>query len=105
MEPSTEARTSQPSESEAPTPSSTSTESKPTLPPEALDLATRLFNAARTGDLPIFQQAIPAGLPVNLTNDKGDTLVGHSFAQSLFNASRLFHPLSYPTTSLSSLSP
>ncbi|KAI4245155.1 MAG: hypothetical protein L6R42_010274, partial [Xanthoria sp. 1 TBL-2021] len=74
MEPSAEARTSQPSESEAPTPSST-TESKPTLPPEAIDLATRLFNAARTGDLPIFQQAIPAGLPVNLTNDKGDTLL------------------------------
>ncbi|KAL8829500.1 MAG: hypothetical protein Q9170_006147 [Blastenia crenularia] len=45
------------------------------LPPKALDLATRLFNAARTGDLPIFEQAIPAGLPVNLTNDKGDTLI------------------------------
>ncbi|KAL8754614.1 MAG: hypothetical protein Q9199_004225 [Rusavskia elegans] len=75
MEPSAEARTSQISESEAPTPSSTSTESKPTLPPEAIDLATRLFNSARTGDLPIFQQAIPAGLPVNLTNDKGDTLL------------------------------
>lgn len=46
-----------------------------TLPPEAIDLATRLFNAARAGDLHIFQQAIPNGLPVNLTNDKGDTLV------------------------------
>lgn len=46
-----------------------------TLPPEAIDLATRLFNAARAGDLPIFEQAIPAGLPANLTNDKGDTLV------------------------------
>ncbi|KAL8649132.1 MAG: hypothetical protein Q9226_005702, partial [Calogaya cf. arnoldii] len=75
MEPSKEAHTSQRSESEAPVPSSASTESKPTLPPEALDLATRFFNAARTGDIPIFQQAIPAGLPVNLTNDKGDTLL------------------------------
>ncbi|KAL8807008.1 MAG: hypothetical protein Q9182_000989 [Xanthomendoza sp. 2 TL-2023] len=45
------------------------------LPPEAIALATRFFNAARTGDLPILQQAIPAGLPVNLTNDKGDTLL------------------------------
>ncbi|KAL8661053.1 MAG: hypothetical protein Q9202_005984 [Teloschistes flavicans] len=45
------------------------------LPREALDLATRLFNAARIGDVAIFQQAIPAGLPVNLTNDKGDTLL------------------------------
>ncbi|KAL8944971.1 MAG: hypothetical protein Q9216_000132, partial [Gyalolechia sp. 2 TL-2023] len=40
-----------------------------------IDLATRLFNAARAGDIPIFEQAIPAGLPVNLTNDKGDTLL------------------------------
>ncbi|KAI4231937.1 MAG: hypothetical protein LQ349_005296, partial [Xanthoria aureola] len=75
MEPAAAARPSQPTEPEAPTPSTTSSESKPTLPPEALDLATRFFNAARTGDLAIFQQAIPAGLPVNLTNDKGDTLL------------------------------
>ncbi|KAI4126713.1 MAG: hypothetical protein LQ338_003616 [Usnochroma carphineum] len=64
----------------SPPPSEPTTNPKPhlspsTLPPEALDLATRLFNAARTGDLPIFQQAIPAGLPVNLTNDKGDTIL------------------------------
>ncbi|KAI4099647.1 MAG: hypothetical protein L6R37_005878 [Teloschistes peruensis] len=45
------------------------------LPPEALELATRLFNAARAGDVAMFQQAIPAGLPVNLTNDKGDTVL------------------------------
>lgn len=57
-------------------PSTTGTTRDPsTLPPEAIDLATRLFNAARAGDLPIFEQAIPAGLPANLTNDKGDTLV------------------------------
>lgn len=57
------------------TPPQASTASKPSLTPEAIDFATRLFNAARTGDLPIFEQAIPAGLPVNLTNDKGDTLL------------------------------
>lgn len=45
------------------------------LPPAALALATRLFNAARTGQLDIFQQALPAGLPATLTNDKGDSLL------------------------------
>lgn len=59
--------------SETPNPSATTDPS--TLPQEAIDLATRFFNAARTGDLPIFEQSIPAGLPANLTNDKGDTLV------------------------------
>ncbi|KAL8773966.1 MAG: hypothetical protein Q9209_001396 [Squamulea sp. 1 TL-2023] len=75
MEPSAKPSAFQPSTSSA---SSAPPPSKPNptaLPPAAIDLATRLFNAARTGDLPIFQQAIPAGLPVNLTNDKGDTLV------------------------------
>ncbi|KAL8887070.1 MAG: hypothetical protein Q9215_005303 [Flavoplaca cf. flavocitrina] len=77
MGPSDSTPTSQ--RSSAPNPNSTSTstssEPKPTLPPEALDLATRFFNAARTGDVAILQQAIAAGLPVNLTNDKGDTLL------------------------------
>lgn len=45
------------------------------LPPAALALATRLFIAARTGQLDIFQQALPAGLPATLTNDKGDSLL------------------------------
>lgn len=97
MEPSAAARTSQTTEPEAPT---TSTESKPTLPPEALDLATRFFNAARTGDLPIFQQAIPAGLPVNLTNDKGDTLVCRSLAPVQIS----LHP-PHPSLSLTLLFP
>ena len=43
--------------------------------PEVIAFATRMYNAARSGDLPIFQQALPAGLPANMTNDKGDTLV------------------------------
>ncbi len=46
-----------------------------TLPPEALEFASRFYNAARTGDLPLFNQALPAGLPPNMTNEKGDSLV------------------------------
>ncbi|MCJ1284148.1 hypothetical protein MMC26_003479 [Xylographa opegraphella] len=45
------------------------------LPPEALALASRMFEAARRGQLDIFQQALPAGLPATLTNDKGDSLI------------------------------
>ncbi|OAQ66552.2 ankyrin repeat-containing domain-containing protein [Pochonia chlamydosporia 170] len=45
------------------------------LPPEALALAARMYNAARAGDLATFQQALPAGLPANMTNEKGDTLL------------------------------
>ena len=45
------------------------------LSPEALAFAARMYDSARTGDLPIFQQALPAGLPPNMTNEKGDTLV------------------------------
>ncbi|KAK7431539.1 hypothetical protein QQZ08_002030 [Neonectria magnoliae] len=45
------------------------------LPPEAITFAGRMYDAARAGDLPIFQQALPAGLPPNLTNEKGDTLL------------------------------
>lgn len=48
------------------------------LPPEALALAGRMFEAARKGDeqsVALLTQAIQRGLPANLTNDKGDTLV------------------------------
>jgi len=45
------------------------------LPPDAIAFATRMYNAAREGDVAVFEQALPAGLPANLTNDKGDTLV------------------------------
>lgn len=47
----------------------------PSLPPEAIELASRMYNAARQGDKELLTQAITAGLPPNLTNDKGDTLV------------------------------
>ncbi|KAG8162442.1 hypothetical protein KVR01_008207 [Diaporthe batatas] len=47
----------------------------PSLPPEAIELATRMYNAARHGDKELLTQAVTAGLPPNLTNDKGDTLL------------------------------
>lgn len=46
--------------------------------PEIIAFATRMYDAARQGDVPIFEQALPAGLPPNLTNDKGDSLVRSS---------------------------
>lgn len=45
------------------------------LPPEAIAFATRMYDAARSGQLDIFEQALPRGLPSNMTNDKGDSLV------------------------------
>lgn len=52
------------------------------LPPEVIDFAGKMYNAARAGQIDVFQQALPAGLPANLTNEKGDTLVG-SFSSPL----------------------
>jgi hypothetical protein len=48
------------------------------LPPEAIAFATRMYDAARTGQVDIFEQALPAGLPANMTNEKGDSLVSDS---------------------------
>ena len=45
------------------------------LPPEALDLATKLFDFARQGKTAELRQYVSAGIPVNLTNHKGDTLL------------------------------
>lgn len=45
------------------------------LPPAALDLAAKLFDLARTGDTSTLQQYISAGIPKNLTNASGDTLL------------------------------
>ena len=45
------------------------------MSPEMLAFASRMYDAARQGQLDIFQQALPRGLPANMTNDKGDTLV------------------------------
>jgi len=51
------------------------------LPPEAIALASRMFDAARKGDeqsVALLRQALQRGLPANLTNDKGDSLVSRS---------------------------
>ncbi|KAH7192407.1 ankyrin repeat-containing domain protein [Fusarium flagelliforme] len=45
------------------------------LTPEMIDFASRMYDAARKGDVATLEQALPAGLPPNLTNDKGDTLL------------------------------
>ncbi|KAM0552025.1 hypothetical protein ACHAPJ_008135 [Fusarium lateritium] len=45
------------------------------LTPEMIEFASRMYESARKGDVATFEQALPAGLPPNLTNDKGDTLL------------------------------
>jgi hypothetical protein len=45
------------------------------LPPEAVAFAGRMYDAARKGDVAVLDQALSAGLPANMTNEKGDTLV------------------------------
>jgi len=45
------------------------------LPPAALELATKLFDYARTGQTGALQQYLTAGIPPNLTNHAGDTLL------------------------------
>ncbi|CEI69879.1 unnamed protein product [Fusarium venenatum] len=45
------------------------------LTPEMIEFASKMYDAARKGDVATFEQALPAGLPPNLTNDKGDTLL------------------------------
>ncbi|QVQ52575.1 ankyrin repeat domain-containing protein [Spiractinospora alimapuensis] len=51
--------------------------SEPTPPAEAdlVELATKLFALARAGDTDTLAAYVEAGVPVNLSNDKGDTLV------------------------------
>lgn len=43
--------------------------------PELLELSAKVFNFARDGDTESITAYIDAGVPVNLTNDKGDTLI------------------------------
>ncbi|KAL7951262.1 ankyrin repeat-containing domain protein [Trichoderma barbatum] len=47
----------------------------PTLSPEAIAFAGRMYDSARRGEAAVFEQALPAGLPPNMTNEKGDTLL------------------------------
>jgi ankyrin repeat protein len=46
-----------------------------TVDAELMDLASRLFDAARDGDAAMLAAYVDAGVPVNLTNTNGDTLV------------------------------
>src|SRR5258705_10146783 len=46
-----------------------------TLEAEVLDLAARIFNWARSGDAATLAAYLDAGVPANLTNTNGDTLV------------------------------
>jgi ankyrin repeat protein len=46
-----------------------------TIDAEVLDLASRLFDGARSGDAAMLAAYVDAGVPVNLTNTNGDTLV------------------------------
>jgi ankyrin repeat protein len=39
------------------------------------DFATKIFNLARAGDAGALAAYVDAGVPANLTNDRGDTLV------------------------------
>ena len=43
--------------------------------PNLIDFATKIFNLARAGDTTAIAAYVEAGVPVNLTNDKGDTLL------------------------------
>ncbi|MFI1016959.1 ankyrin repeat domain-containing protein [Streptomyces sp. NPDC020965] len=56
--------------------------------PEVIELATKVFDLARQGETDALAAYIDAGVPANLTNDRGDTLVmlaayhGHAAAVS-----------------------
>ncbi|WP_405782538.1 ankyrin repeat domain-containing protein [Streptomyces sp. NBC_00859] len=43
--------------------------------PEVVELATKVFDLARQGQADALAAYIDAGVPANLTNDRGDTLV------------------------------
>ncbi|MEI7032071.1 ankyrin repeat domain-containing protein [Streptomyces pratensis] len=43
--------------------------------PEVVELATKVFDMARAGDTGALAAYIDAGVPANLTNDRGDTLL------------------------------
>ncbi|MFF2851193.1 ankyrin repeat domain-containing protein [Streptomyces sp. NPDC058001] len=43
--------------------------------PEVVELATKIFDLARHGDADAIAAYVDAGVPANLTNDSGDSLV------------------------------
>ncbi|MEU9100089.1 ankyrin repeat domain-containing protein [Streptomyces sp. NPDC048361] len=62
------------------------------LDPEVVELAAKVFELARQGDAETLAAYIDAGVPANLTNDRGDCLVmlaayhGHADAVSVLLA-------------------
>ncbi|WP_037908573.1 ankyrin repeat domain-containing protein [Actinacidiphila yeochonensis] len=50
-------------------------DSEPAHDPEVLQLAAQVFDLARQGDTDRLAAYVDAGVPVNLTNDRGDTLL------------------------------
>ena len=50
-------------------------EPEPADDPEVLQFAAKVFNLARQGGTDILAAYVDAGVPANLSNDKGDTLV------------------------------
>ncbi|KAL5116415.1 hypothetical protein ACEQ8H_005651 [Pleosporales sp. CAS-2024a] len=55
--------------------SAASSSAPSSLPPAALDLAAKLFHLARDGTTDTLAQYMGAGIPQNLTNAAGDTLL------------------------------
>ena len=59
-------------------------EQEPAYDPELLQFAAKIFNLARQGGTDTLAAYVDAGVPANLSNDKGDTLIilaayhGHS---------------------------
>lgn len=43
--------------------------------PEVVELATKMFDLARQGETDALAAYVDAGVPANLTNDRGDSLV------------------------------
>ncbi len=56
---------------DAPTPES----NEPAHDPEVLELAQKIFQLARHGDTDTIAAYVDAGVPADLTNDRGDSLV------------------------------
>ncbi|MFI0734097.1 ankyrin repeat domain-containing protein [Streptomyces sp. NPDC021225] len=50
-------------------------EAEPAHDPEVLQLAAKVFDLARRGDTDTLAAYVDAGVPANLTNDKGDSLL------------------------------
>jgi len=50
-------------------------EQHPEISDEVLAFAARMFDLARSGETAVLMQYVDVGLPVNLTNSKGDSLL------------------------------